>query len=545
MARTLRHVNHRLKALGGLLPLGAMWILPLSAGLAAALTSTFDAAVWAALFTHPQIFPALALSLTTGSASMILSTLLAFLIVAGLHRVTALQTWMGGFLAVPHLAFAVGFSFLIMPSGLLARVVGVFGDWAAPPQWITTQDPLGLSLIVALVLKEVPFVTWLTVGLMARRDVSQMLEAQSRIGHSLGHGAASLWLRVFIPQILPRMRWPLLIVWIYGASVVDMAIAIGPTQPPPLAVIIWSDLNSADQAINARGSVGAVFLTLVLAALAVLFAGLTRLLKPTFRSFLVSGPSVEAVPVRSARGLLMAIAAVYLIVIMLLAIMSFGSLWPFPDLWPSQFQVMAWEHLWDAPEPLFNSLTLALGSMITALFLAILWFEEVSARFDRYLLAAAVVALALPSLLIAEGQYLVFLKSGLNGTWWGVYLAHLSPVFAYVFIVLSGPYRAFDPRYRSVSLGLNTNNWRFWTAIKLPIMKPALTAAAAVGIGVSIAQFESTQLIASGRLSTLNLEAVTLSSGGNRQLLAMYSLLLMIIPFCAFLAASRTERRLQ
>ena len=522
-----------------------MWILPLSAGLAAALTSTFDAAVWAALFTHPQIFPALALSLTTGSASMILSTLLAFLIVAGLHRVTALQTWMGGFLAVPHLAFAVGFSFLIMPSGLLARVVGVFGDWAAPPQWITTQDPLGLSLIAALVLKEVPFVAWLIVDLMARRDVSQMLEAQSRIGHSLGHGAASLWLRVFIPQILPRMRWPLLIVWIYGASVVDMAIAIGPTQPPPLAVIIWSDLNNADGAINARGSAGAVFLTLVLAALAVLFVGLTKLLKPAFRNFLVSGPSAEAVPVRSARGLLMAIAAVYSIVIMLLAIMSFGSLWPFPDLWPSQFHVMAWEHLWDAPEPLFNSLTLALAAMITALFLAILWFEAVSARFDRYLLAAAVVALALPSLLIAEGQYLVFLKSGLNGTWWGVYLAHLSPVFAYVFIVLAGPYRAFDPRYRSLSLGLNTSNWRFWTAIKLPIMKPALTAAAAVGIGVSIAQFVSTQLIASGRLSTLNLEAVTLSSGGNRQLLAMYSLLLMIIPFCAFLAASRTERRLQ
>ena len=128
----------------------------------------------------------------------------------------------------------------------------------------------------------------------------------------------------------------------------------------------------------------------------------------------------------------------------------------------------------------------------------------------------------LPSLLIADGQYLAFLHFGLNGTWLGVFLAHLTPVFAYVFIVLKGPYRAFDPRYRAVSLGLNADNYRFWSVVKLAMMKPTLAAAAAVGIGVSIAQYVPTQLIASGRLTTLPIEAVTLASGGSRPLMAVF-----------------------
>ena len=74
----------------------------------------------------------------------------------------------------------------------------------------------------------------------------------------------------------------------------------------------------------------------------------------------------------------------------------------------------------------------------------------------------------------------------------GVFLAHLTQVFAYVFIVLKGPYRAFDPRYRAVSLGLNADPLRFWSAVKLGMMKPTLAAAAAVGIGVSIAQYVPT-----------------------------------------------------
>ncbi len=536
----------KLTALVGFLPLGAFWLFPLLMGLLAAFYAAGDGAAWSALFAHPQFWSALRLSLVTGTVSLVVSTVLALWIVAGVHgtsRWPRLAGHMGGFLSLPHLAFAIGLGFLIMPSGLMARVPGSLAGWTAPPQWITTQDPYGISLVAVLILKEVPFVIWLISSLLARKDMALMLRGHWLVSQSLGHGSASTWLRVFIPQILPRLKWPLIIVWVYGASVVDVALAIGPTQPPPLAVIIWADLNNADQAINARGSVGALFLTVVLAGLGLAFHAAWRLASPKIARFVVRGPSPGSIARKSALALLTFMCAIYVLVLLVLGIMSIAAQWPYPDLLPTQLRWAAWEQALASPAPLINSLSFALACVIAALAFAVMWFESVDERLDPVLLALAVAALALPSLLIADGQYLVFLQLGLNGTWFGVFLAHLTPVFAYVFIVLKGPYRAFDARYRSVSLGLNTSALRFWLAIKMPLLKPALAAAAAIGVGVGMAQYVPIQLIAAGRISTLSIEAVTLASGGNRQLLAVFSLMLAVIPLAAFACAARLGRQ--
>jgi putative thiamine transport system permease protein len=545
MARTLRGLRLTAKALSGFILLCLLWVLPLFAGLLAIVFSTYNPAGWRALFAHPQLWSAVIVSLTTGTAGLIIATMLAFWIAAGLFGSPAwkkLQGLMGGFLSLPHLAFAIGFGFLIMPSGLLARGIGVNFGWTSPPHWITTQDPLGVSLAAALVLKEIPFVLWLIVSLLARTDFAQRLNGQARAATGLGHGPGSIWLRVFIPQILPRLVWPLLIVWVYGCSVVDMAIAIGPPQPPPLAVIIWTDLNNVDVTINARGTAGAVFLTLLLAGIAVFAWALSRALNLTLRWFYAGGPSTLGVPRTSATVILIAIAALYGLVLILLSVMSVGSYWPFPALVPMQFRTVAWLQLITSPGPLLSSLGLALASVSVSIGLAIAWLESFPERFDGYVLGFAVAALALPSLLIAEGQYLAFLHLHLNGTWFGVFLGQLTPVFAYVFIVLKGPYRAFDRRYRSISYGLNISGIGFWARIKMPLLKPVVASATAVGVGVSVAQFVPVQLIAAGRFSTLTTEAVTLSSGGSRQLLAVFSLVLMVIPLLAFGAASLVRK---
>jgi putative thiamine transport system permease protein len=149
MAETLRRIIPNWALLAGTAPLAALFMVPLAVVLALALGAGFDGAAWLALLAHPQFWPGLFLSIFTGSMATAVALVLAILIVA---QAMARPSWqrlpglMGGFLALPHLAFGLGFGFLIMPSGLLARAIAdVFTGWTSPPNWITTHDPLGLA----------------------------------------------------------------------------------------------------------------------------------------------------------------------------------------------------------------------------------------------------------------------------------------------------------------------------------------------------------------------------------------------------------------
>jgi putative thiamine transport system permease protein len=165
-----------------------------------------------------------------------------------------------------------------------------------------------------------------------------------------------------------------------------------------------------------------------------------------------------------------------------------------------------------------------------ALLSVVAWFETQSAVRDRWVLIAALLVFCLPPLLLALGHYRLLLQLGWTGTAAGLFLVHVIPVAAYVFITLQGPYRNFDARWHAVAQGLQVQRLKFLAQVKWPMLKSSLTAAWAIGFTVSLSQFVTAQLAAAGRFSTLPMEAVTLSSGGNRALLATYGLLLVVLP---------------
>jgi putative thiamine transport system permease protein len=551
-----------------------LWAAPLVFSIVVAFLPVGDPDAWSALLGHPQLWKALALSLFIGTAALWLSLILAFLLAAGFYggrHWPSLANFAGASMALPHLAFAIGFAFLVMPTGLLARFIASIVGWSEPPRWITVQDPWGLALIAALVLKETPFLLWMLWSLLSRGDAARQFEGQWRVARGLGHRPASIWARLFIPQLARHLLWPAIIVWVYGASVVDMAIVLGPTQPPTLALVAWHDINAAELPLNARGAVASVMLTLALAIVGVLAWLACQSVAVSFRSWVTNGPYVPQSPnirhpgggrdplghrgksdefVHAApwvpafagmTGLWLGLS-IYCAVVLVLIMMSFAPLWPFPYLLPSPLHPTAWLTIAQSPQPLFNSIALALISAAIALILAILWFETMPPRHDPFLIAAAIAALALPQIMIAAGQGALFLRLGWSGAYGGVLLAHLAFVFAYVAIVLQGPYRAFDPRWRSLAHGLNTSGWRFWWRIKLPLLRAPIAAATAVGFAVSMAQYLPSQLIGAGRVATLTTEAVTLASGGDRPLTAAFALALALPTAAAFLLAARWGR---
>ena len=245
---------------------GLFFVLPLLAALAHGLAQALDPAAWRALFDEPALPRALGLSLGVALLATALALALLLGCVAQLHGRPAwawLQGLVGPVLALPHAAFAIGVGLWLMPSGLPARLLAPAFGWTAPPDVASVQDPWGLGLALALAAKELPFLLWCLMALLARAGQSALLQRQLQCGRSLGYGPVTLWWRVIWPQLLPRLAWPLAAVWAYALTVVDMALVLGPARPPTLAMLAWAWLQQAEPARQRLGAAAALLLGLV------------------------------------------------------------------------------------------------------------------------------------------------------------------------------------------------------------------------------------------------------------------------------------------
>ena len=520
------------------LALIALLGVPLGLSIAATVPIAWDAVAWAALWADPQTHKALALTLWTGLASTLLAVVGAAALLSNSFnhpRWAGLMKVLSPMLAVPHVGFAIGLAALIAPSGWILRLLSPWATGAtAPPPWVTTQDPWGLGLIAVLAFKEIPFILWAAATQLQRSDVAQRLGSEIAVARSMGYSRQTSWWRVAWPQLWPRLGWPLLAVLAYGLTVVDVALVIGPTSPPTLAVLAWRWLLDADVARNAQGAAAAWLLTLLLALTAAVAWQL-----PKFKLWKTRWTTGQRGADQRGNRLLQtlsfwSLSGIYLAVMLALLVGSVSGVWAFPALLPQTLTGGAWQSVWMSARTLGTTVTLALASSVCALLWSVAWLEWAPPRWDALLRRVIYLPLVLPSVLWVVGVHAVLLRWNLDATWTGVWLAHSLATIPYALIALSPAYLEFDPRYRWISSSLGHGQWKFLLRVKWPLLRAALASAAAVAFAVSAAQYLPTLFIGAGRFATVTTEAVTLASGAQRSLTSAYAVLQWLLPVLGF-----------
>lgn len=542
MAPALRRLSSSAARAAALL----LFVLPLAAALLLALGEGFRAAGWRALLDDPQTWPALALSVSSALLSTLLALALTLLVVTQLHGTQAwarLVAALGPMLAVPHAAFAIGVAWLIAPAGWLARLLAPLAGWESPPAWTTVNDPHALSLVFVLALKELPFLLWNVVALLARPEVAAQLKGELAIARSLGYGPRSWWWRVGWLQGLPRLAWPLLAVLTYALTVVDLALIIGPGGPPTLAVLAWQGLADGNVERNAQGAAAAVMLTAVLALLVALGWAGWRSLQSAWRRRALDGHRAALRTARPVAWLVIGLPAFYALVLVVLLVLSIAGPWAFPALWPQAPSALAWSSVLQGATTVVFTAALAVAASASAVVLVVAWFEAAPAHWDRWSAPWVLAPLVLPQLLWMAGLYQGALWLRLDGSLAGLWWVHGLTCVPYVYAALAPAWRGFDRRYEWTALALGHGRWTFWWRIKWPLLAAPLASAAAIGFAVSVAQYLATQFIGAGRHATLTTEAVTLASGGQRQLAAAFALLQAVLPLIGFALAWWVSRK--
>ncbi|WP_417836778.1 ABC transporter permease [Thalassospira tepidiphila] len=520
--------------IGTILP--AFGILPALGG------TTPSLEPWQAMVAQPGLGASIRLSLVNGLIATFVSVAIVMLFCAawqGTRTFHALQRILSPILSVPHATAAFGLAFLIAPSGWFVRVVAQFTGWDRPPDVAIIHDPWGIALIAGLVAKEIPFLFLMTLSALPQADTDRTAQVTA----SLGYGRVAGWFKATLPRIYPQIRLPVLAVLAYSTSVVDVAIILAPTTPAPLAVRILGWLSDPDLALRFMASSAAVLqLLIMIAAMATWIAG-ERLVAIIGAQWAVDGNRLKqdgAVRGVSAVMALVAAGTVVLGLVVLL-VWSVAGFWAFPDLLPRGFSLRLWARELDAiGNSLTTTLLIGIPAVVIAVTLVLACLENevrTGKPAGRRAMFLIYLPLLVPQISFMFGLQVFFSLLGLERTLVSVVLGHLVFVAPYVFLSLSEPFRALDPRYGQTALCLGASPARVFWQVRLPLLTRAVLTAAAVGLAVTVGQYLPTLLIGAGRFATVTTEAVALASGGDRRMIGIYGLFQMVLPFAGFALA--------
>ncbi len=471
---------------------------------------------------------AIILTLTSTFVSTTISCVITFAI---LQSTWQHSTWkkieplLSPLLAMPHVAFAIGFAFLFSPTGIMARILDLFTTYKLPN---IINDSMNIGLILVLIIKEVPFLLLMSIAIMQQLQVEKTMT----VAASLGYNRHQIWWKSIFPQWIKKARFPILAIISYCVSVVDVSLIMGSTTPSTFAVLVWQWFSDPDIQLQPRAAAGAIVLFLLCLLLIGVHRFIEWLITQRYRHWQISGRMGFRFPGFSF-FIITCGAIVSSLPIMIL--WSFAQRWRFPDLLPTQFTLRFWQSEWDSLLPvIYDSLIIAILSSSIALIFALVGHEyKLKYRF-RIPSILMVLPILIPQISLLFGIQVSALYFSSHHYWLWIIWAHVFFVFPYVFLSLDGPWRTFDQRLTQTSLSLGKSPLQCWIKIKLPLLLPTILYAWAIGISVSLAQYLPTQMLGAGRVMTLTTQAVALSSGFDRRIMALYGLWQALLPFVFF-----------
>ncbi|MBU2918470.1 ABC transporter permease subunit [Psychrosphaera sp. F3M07] len=536
----------------------AILILPVFGGLIGVLLPAFG---WAPALNHYNlsftgfsdlwqtagIGKMITLSIATGLVSTLLAFVITLMMLAAFFNspwLQRIQRLLSPILVIPHAAAAIAVGFLITPSGMVSRFISPwFTGWELAPNGIFPHDSYGISIILGLTLKELPFLLLMALTVLAQPELGKKLRQQHKVALNFGYCPMTAFFKVVLPSLYPLLRLPVLAVLAYASASVEMPLILGPNTPPTLAVAIMHWFSDVDLNLRIKASAGALLQLLVTGGLLAIWIGAEKTIKYLFSDLLTNGKREYGDVIWHK---ITAVVTTLLIGFILLALIglvmwSVAGFWRFPAIVPEQFILSHFQSaLMQMEEPLINSAVIGLMTTVLAIVLTLLCLEaeQLSGKnLSGFISLVIYLPLLVPSIAFLFG--LVWFQQLVNNqsAFINVAFTHLLFVLPYVFLSLTSSYRQLDPRFAQVAASLGAPPIKVFFKVKLPQLFAPILIAAALGLAISFGQYLPTLLAGGGRISTITTEAVTLANGASRRTSAVYAIIQMALPLIGFIIA--------
>jgi 2-aminoethylphosphonate transport system permease protein len=153
--------------------------------------------------------------------------------------------------------------------------------------------------------------------------------------------------------------------------------------------------------------------------------------------------------------------------------------------------------------------------------------------------------IAVPSVAIGLGLLISFNSRPLllGGTRWIVILAHAVLVLAFSFSAVSAALDRLDPAYRQAAESLGASPVRVLARVTLPMLLPALGAAAGLAVALSMGELGATVMVYPATWKTLPISIFALTDRGQAFQAAACTTILLLVTLVALVGLGRIRGR--
>lgn len=171
--------------------------------------------------------------------------------------------------------------------------------------------------------------------------------------------------------------------------------------------------------------------------------------------------------------------------------------------------------------------------------------REAPAWLGRITDAVFHLPIAVPSVAIGLGLLIAFNSQPLllGGTRWIVILAHAVLVLAFSFSAVSAALDRLDPSYRQAAESLGAGPGRVLVRITLPLLLPALGAAAGLAVALSMGELGATVMVYPATWKTLPVTIFALTDRGQAFQAAACTTILLLVTLLALVLLGRIRGR--
>jgi len=156
--------------------------------------------------------------------------------------------------------------------------------------------------------------------------------------------------------------------------------------------------------------------------------------------------------------------------------------------------------------------------------------------------AAMLVPTVAPEIVLAASLLLLFASAGLRLGFTTVILAHVAFTVSYAFVVVKARIAGFDRSLEEAAMDLGAGPLRTFLLVTLPMIAPAVMAAALLAFALSIDDYVVTSFVAGVGSTTLPLQIYSMVKSGVSPEINAVSTLLLVATSLLLLSAHLLER---